>query len=350
MRRVIYFFIISIVFGFLFLIPHTNVDRAREFFIFLVQRPLKVFNSAKALTKTDLLEDLRLENYRLKEQIQFLQKQLELGEVVAEKKSDLQRLSDSNDWVKRRKAEIFQQLQMYSRGVVARVIFRETAFWRSCFWINVGTETNGDGDPITIGINSPVVVGTHVVGIVDYVGKKTARVRCITDSGVVPSVRIVRGGENMKTFLLQIQKLLARITVVDFLGKETLQKELLKVLQMQEKEETLYLAKGELQGCVQGSCQFYCRSRRPLLQGVGFNYDFADEEGAGRNLTPDLVKKGDLLITTGFDGVFPAGLEVAYVTKIYPLQEGAVAYDLEAMALIDNFDALSFVTILPPIN
>jgi cell shape-determining protein MreC len=63
-----------------------------------------------------------------------------------------------------------------------------------------------------------------------------------------------------------------------------------------------------------------------------------------------LVQKGDILVTTGMDGIFPAGLRTGQVSKVFPLREGASAYDLDAVSLIENFDSISYVTVLPPIN
>ena len=46
---------------------------------------------------------------------------------------------------------------------------------------------------MVIGKNSPVVVDGSLVGVVEYVGKRSSRVRLITDSGLISSVRALRG-------------------------------------------------------------------------------------------------------------------------------------------------------------
>ena len=98
------------------------------------------------------------------------------------------------------------------------------------------------------------------------------------------------------------------------------------------------------------------------MKGLGFNYDFSDNEGPARDLRTGeivgssskkqvaLLKEGDLLITSGLDGIFPAGLEVAVVSKVHCLKEGASSYELEAKAIAENFNELSSVFVLPPLS
>jgi hypothetical protein len=119
-----------------------------------------------------------------------------------------------------------------------------------------------------------------------------------------------------------------------------------------------YLAKGELQG----SSAPLWRSRTALLKGLGFNYDRADDEGFARDLRSGsqlgnlsskdslvILKEGDLLVTTGFDGVFPAGISVAIVKKVESLKEGSPAYEIKAEATAGNMNDLSMVIVLPPL-
>ena len=190
--------------------------------------------------------------------------------------------------------------------VPAKVIFRSPATWDSALWINVGKATNAQLGREVVLHNSPVVVGKSVVGIIDYVGEKQSRVRLITDSGLTPAVRAVR-----KTGLV-----------------------------------THKLAKGELHG----RSRPLWRSHEHLLRGVGFNYDFADEEGPARDLRSPILKVGDLLVTTGLDGVFPPGLQVGNVTKIFPLKEGDYYYELEALPTAGDLDELSYMFVLKPLG
>lgn len=198
-------------------------------------------------------------------------------------------------------------LQLQFEAVPARVIFRSPALWESSLWINVGEAENQALGRKVISKNSPVTVGDSIVGVIEYVGKQQSRVRLITDSGLTPSVRVKR-----------------------VLGKET-----------------AYLAKGELQG----SGNPLWRSRGSYLKGIGFNYEFADEEGPARDLRSDaIIKVNDLLVTTGMDGIFPAGFQVALVTKIKPLDEGDYFYEIEASPTAGDLDSLHLLFVLPPLS
>lgn len=141
--------------------------------------------------------------------------------------------------------------------------------------------------PETIAKNSPVVLGKAVVGIVEYVGKSQSRVRLITDPQITVAVRANK-------------------------------------------------SIGEIQGSLFTSW----RRREQRLQGSGF----CQEAGEGGST----VQQGDLLITTGMDGLFPPGFIVGQVTHVNPLKEGDSDYTLEAESAIKNFEDLSLVFVMPP--
>ena len=117
-----------------------------------------------------------------------------------------------------------------------------------------------------------------------------------------------------------------------------------------------HLAKGELHG----SSAPLWRGCSTILKGVGFNYDFSDEEGEGLELhtgrphsdlrgrsNVSLIEVGDLLVTTGMDGIFPADLPVAFVKEVSPLSEGAIFYEILATPTAPSLIDLSVVTVLP---
>jgi hypothetical protein len=133
----------------------------------------------------------------------------------------------SDFYVRRRKAaEARLERELFFR--FAEVVYREAANWNATVWINLGEKE--------VAVNSPVLKGENLIGLVEYVGKHRSRVRLLTDSSLIPSVRVARDGE--------------------------------------------YLAKGELYG----SSSALWRGRSEILMGIGFNYDFEDEEGPAREL------------------------------------------------------------------
>lgn len=226
---------------------------------------------------------------------------------------EIQRLQIENQHLRKELARTEIKLADKQHILAAKVIFRSFDSWNSSLWINKGAADNGV--PATIVKNSPVVVGKSIVGVIDYVGKHQSRVRLITDSGLTPSVRAVRG------------------------------------------EEPIYLAKGELQG----SSGPLWRRRSQVLRGTGFNYDFADDKGEARDLRTGqiagkpnsataLIKVDDVLVTTGMDGIFPEGWQVATVTKIEVLKEGDYCYELEALPTAGNLLDLSTVFVIPPLG
>ena len=190
-----------------------------------------------------------------------------------------------------------QALSYESKIGAADVIFRTSLTWQSFLWLNVG-EKNA---PFPLK-NAPVLYGDTVVGVIEEVGLTESRVRLISDPHLNPSVRSQRNGR--------------------------------------------LLAKGELAGALKPS---FGQTTR-LLKGTGFNYDFPDEEGAAQDLHTPIILPGDLLVTTGFDGVFPKGLKVARVTKVFPLQEGDFYYDIEAESLAPSLNSLERLHLLPPIR
>lgn len=266
----------------------------------------------------EALSRLELENQMLKKEMKRLQEMVQhhrevLSQVNQFKKTEASKLS-------KRDVEHFKELlNLQVLSIPASVIFRSATSWSSSLWINVGEANNRKIGSTVVAKNSPVVVGKSVVGVIDYVGEHQSRVRLITDSGLNPSVRVARTGL----------------------------------------EGIAYLAKGELHG----SSSPLWRSRGQHLHGIGFNYDFADEEGPARDLHSGIpvkesdeslaipiLKVKDLLVTTGMDGVFPMGLHVAEVMHVYPLREGDYFYEIEAVPTAGNLNDLTVVYVMPPLG
>ena len=269
---------------------------------------------------------------------------------------------------KRHQIQIKKIVDLQLQATPAKVIFRSLASWNSSLWINLGESANLLYGKKVIAKNSPVVVGSSVIGVVDYVGQNQSRIRLITDSGLTPSVRVKREREENQLLQEKIAQLLQLLEKIkeqidgpyQWEGLTAALESALSDLPNEENE--IYLAKGE----IQGMSKPLWRTSRHLLKGHGFNYDYADGEGPARDLhtgTPignekkgnenkfaalPILQTGDLLVTTGMDGVFPAGLLVAQVSSVSPLKEGDYFYELEGIPTAGNLDELTVVFVLPP--
>ncbi|MCH9617542.1 MAG: hypothetical protein SP4CHLAM5_06670 [Chlamydiia bacterium] len=302
------------------------------------------------------ISELKAENLQLKSQLNEVQGYLlsvDHIEDIYKKCVKYETASDSlfSSFYQRRLNHLIDFLSSSRWQITANVIYREPANWSSALWVDVGLSDNKKLGKEVVAINSPVIFGDHLIGVIEKVEKNKSLVRLITDSRVAPSVRCVRGYEQhalIRNHLERVKELLA-------LQSDSRYKYLLEELDAQitllnQEGQTAFLAKGIL--C--GSSNPIWRSRSHILRGVGFNYDFGDEEGPPRSLhenagTP-LFQKGDALLTTGMDGVFPAGLLAAFVTEVTPMKEGAVSCDLKAKISLPEFADLTKVTILPPIT
>lgn len=250
-----------------------------------------------------------------------------------------------------------------SASISAHVIARSVSSWNSVIWVNVGEENNVKAGKKIVGDNSPVVIGDAVVGLVDYVGKKHSRVRLITDPQLTIAVRAARGhpqfvdvADHMDTLLRLLE--LQNVLPAPIEEQKSLYSQLQRLKsRLEEEAPSYFLAKGE----VCGSSDIRWRRGGHLLKGTGFNYDFSDASGEARDLrtgepysrsseekSMPILQVGDLLITTGMDGIFPEGLKVAEVIAIDVLSEGAYYYDLQAKPAVGSLEALSYLEILPP--
>lgn len=272
-------------------------------------------------------------------------------------------LTEQSDdpFFQRRKEYLSHILAQGLVAIPAKVIFREPATWSTSLWVNVGQQDNERLGRTVVAVKSPVVLGKNVVGVVEEVTEKRSRVRLLTDPLLTPSVRVVRGAAQDRLLLEAIHRLVHLMR-----GREDLDQgkalehplghQLAQLAaELPQDGRSHYLAKGEIHGCG-GSMG---RLRRSVLKGEGFNADFADAEGPARDLrtgrsvdgsdTQALIQVGDLLVTTGMDGIFPPDLHVGVVSKIFSLHEGGCSYSLEAEPLVDDFNELTEVFILPPL-
>ena len=188
-----------------------------------------------------------------------------------------------DEYSMRRKEELEKLLRVYSDALPARVIYRPPVSWNSCLWINVGHESNHRTNCEVICKGSPVVAGHSLIGVVDYVGKHQSRVRLISDAGVNPSVRALRGGGQQMEISRHLDALIEGLS-----SQETWVEtnrpffEQLKAFRTtwEVPNRSWYLAKGELTGTGKSTW----RKEGLVLKGSGFNYDYDDEEGPAHDL------------------------------------------------------------------
>lgn len=316
----------------------------------------------------DKLDHLRQENTQLRVQLEKVKEWLLCDERIQEQYERLRQLGglkqsqEYDNFFQRRYQELSERLAFNLQSIAASVVFREPSTWSSALWIDVGEKQNKVLGKKIIEKNSPVLFGTSIIGVIEYVGERRSRVRLITDARLVPSVRALRGREQDRYLLEHVDALVLALKRREdlFTSHEMCSNVLVLLSQLKSRLQAeysdRYLAKGEIYGC---SSPLW-RSRSPILKGVGFNYDFADEEGPARDLRTGepyesyskkepiaLLRAGDVLVTTGLDGVFPTGYRVAMVTKVHLLREGASSYEIEAIATAGNLDEISHVIVLP---
>jgi cell shape-determining protein MreC len=331
--------------------------------IYLLTHPLHLSPSKQEL------EALRQENYLLNLQVDHIRQWLLSEERIRQQIDLLESMSHTSSreseksFLQRRCQEIVKILQLKSKAIPAKIIFREPGSWSSYVWINVGEADNERLQETVIAKNSPVIIGNSVVGVVDFVYKTQSRVCLITDNRLTIAVRAVRGKQQDHFLLEQLHALLFSLKKNQNSCSQEIQEAISALNRLKTQfvpvNQNLYLAKGELQG----TGHPLWRSCGPLLKGIGFNYDFSDEEGFARDLRSGLTYEkgsrlhsiallsvGDLLVTTGLDGVFPAGLHVGVVSKVDLLQEGQCFYRLEAIAASGGFDEFHFVCVLPALK
>lgn len=281
-------------------LPVAFVDKLRNqtaaFFCRCFSSPEKKLAHEEVLRRQ--IERLKNQNRLLKEKMVHLALQLKESELFSKEHENLGHME-----LVRRRDELRRLVSLSHDGVHATIIYRPVTTWNNGFWVDQGSDTNNRLAVIAIAKNSPVLFDGQLIGVVEEVTPTRSRIRLITDPNLSIAVRARRS-------------------------------------------ETL-LAKGELCG---SPSALWARGATTLF-GRGFNYDFADAEGPAQDLRsqdPALLKTGDILITSGLDGLFPAGLPVARVTDIAPLKEGDYAYSLTAEPLA-SLDDLHTIFILPPL-
>lgn len=303
-------------------------------------------------------EQLLLENQLLKNEISLIKKnQAELVSLVSNMAEYAPHNGGGDHYAllieqQRSFERLLETLYIRLQAVPARVILRSFDTWNQSLWINIGSKINEEivapGSPL-IAINSPVVIGSAIVGVVDFVGAYQSRVRLLTNRKLHPSVCVVRGGEAEGFIGEKIQGVLEQMRTqkIPSLSKEE-QMQLTLLLQKLKKnldplKKNIYFAKGELAGSLFPST----RNSQGLVRGTGFTQRFLLSEGLR---CEPLLQENDILVTTGMDGVFPPGFQTVIINKIIEKKEGDYFYEIEGVPVAYPVEELSLVFVLPPIK
>ncbi len=327
LNRKTFCFIFSLGF-FLFILsaPSCFKEHVRFFFIDKILS-LRFFNK-KISCNSISLDTLKSENYFLKQENNHLRSLLSIYDFFSLELENTKR----------------QDLSYCNRCIPAKVIFRDPFSWGSSLWIDVGKQNLSSS---VLKKNSPVIIGQFLLGIVDYVGQRQSRVKLITDVGLTPSVCVAT--ENLQDIILRnslkiVLEQLKRNSQARLFSQEISQmtsflSNLEKTFFYKNKKYNLF------RGILCGTGSPLWKKHKNLLKGQGFCYqeNIQDEDVY-------IIKENDILVTTGMDGIFPPGLLVAKVTNVLEKKEGFYSYNLEAMPLVDNFNDISNVLVLPPIG
>lgn len=249
-----------------------------------------------------------------------------------------------------------EQLLAQISSVRAKVIARDPQLWSHLIWINIGSNINKTLGYTYLKEDCPVLAHGAIIGVIEKIQENKSCVRLITDPSMTPSVRVARGSLATLKLIEDLRLAIAKLELIWPENSSVLEGHIHEAItSYTQKWDLKLLAKGRL--CGKGDPLW--RSRYPILKGIGFNYDFADELGPALELRTGrplhafwtevdcaMVQSGDMLITTGMDGLFPSGLLAGYVLKVHPLEEGAFSYDLDVLAACGHLDTLSEVEVL----
>lgn len=320
MRRGITFPVFALIF-FLFFwinIPGRMADRIRSW-------AASSLNTQKTVVGQEGFK-LQIENQNLRNQLEHAYEWI--------------RAHCIDEWTQKRVGCLRDQLTRELTSLPAEVVYRTPSAWSSSLWINVGEESNAALGQRVVCKNSPVLAEGALVGVIDYVGSLQSRVRLITDSGLAPAVRATRGASQNRELSRHISALLHLLEKrADLDGAKEAVSLQLQTLQRKvgDSQEDSYFARGELHG----SSAPLWRSRSPILKGIGFHLD-------GLNAKESALKEGDLLVTSGLDGVFPAGIPVGSVSWIKPALPSSYSYEIEVRPAAIHLNDLHTVFVLPP--
>ena len=304
--------------------------------------------------------EVNLENQVLKSQINYIKEWLGAQQKFEDFFSELKKLEKtqhlavmSHDAQKKRMKILEDFLSYFGRYALAKIIFKEPFSSSSFAWINLGENYNSKCGITIIQKNSPVVFGDVLVGVVEEVFPHFSKIRFITDPHLVVSVKAIRGKEQLKSMQAKAEDLLDALELVQEVKYEK-KDELMSLLhalnqELQNEGHDRYYARGEVSGAEYSPLYVF----QNQLIGSGFlmqDLKTKHVKNLGvRGFQEIAIKKGDLLVSTGTDGMIPAGLKVGFVTEVLPSTLGKATYSIKAKSACDQLNELEYVQILPAV-
>lgn len=209
------------------------------------------------------------------------EKETKLSKLEAKVKA----LSEENASLKQKVTNSSLFDQVITSHNIAKVIFRDPAFWASSVLINKGMKDEDSN----IEKNSPILSRGYLIGVVEDVFDTFSKVRLITDKNLQFSIK--KKQDNASQDLLEV---------------------------------------GTLCG----------------ISSVDNRYRFKHVEG---HFFSPTLKPGDELVTSGLDGIFPEGIPVAKVTEVtindeevlFPFKAIVQASDIKDLKLVTILKPLS---------
>lgn len=334
--------------------PDTFVQKTREVFAISSSfRPLRKEETKPSFVQKD---QLLLENQRLNENLDALYEWLLFESRLEEELDTLQKVIGKfeheeeilrREFLHRRVDELKRIVDLQSHALMGKVIHRSPNSWGSSLWISLGSKDNARVEQPVVQKHSPVMAGPYLVGLIEEVEEERSRVRLISDSGLVIAVRAIRGKPADEELLKRAKAFKEQIAIRDGISNKEVFLHLLSSLEQELQEErSYYLAKGELYGKSSPIWDL----ENPTLHGSGFQYEFPDADGEFSAIQEELIRTGDLLVTSGLDGIFPSGLMVASVSKIEPMNQERYYYSIEAKPCAPTMNELQYLFVLPPID
>ncbi len=277
------------------------------------------------------VEKLQIENLTLRTQIDRMYAWLEQEEHL-ESITENERLSDE------RVGAVKAALQQQSQFLPARVVFREPASWSSFVWIDIGSCENKRIGFDLVAENSPVISGSALIGLVEYVGHNRSKVRLITDRLLTPAVTITNHQAQHRFLLDHIDPLVRLLPLQQHLFQNDDCAASVQVLnRIQEQIVTKDGSARPAKGFVEGLSEPLWRLGNQKLKGLGFFQSDTSQ-----------FNVGDLIQTSGLDGVFPAGLIVGAISNVDTIKKGDATYRFTVELAVANLDELATVHVIPP--